>query len=62
LPGGGDTEAVAAMFKNTRRDRVAEMMDTLVGLGQASWSLREATGYNAAIQRRVMRSVARPSR
>jgi len=35
LPGGGDTEAVAAMFKNTRRDRVAEMMDTLVGLGQA---------------------------
>jgi hypothetical protein len=34
MPNGADTENVAAAFKGARRNRVAEILDTLVGLGQ----------------------------
>ncbi|ERJ20684.1 RNA-binding region RNP-1 protein [Salinisphaera shabanensis E1L3A] len=34
MPEGAKTEGVAAAFKGARRNRVAEILDTLVGLGQ----------------------------
>ena len=34
MPNGATTEGVAAAFKGARRNRVAEILDTLVGLGQ----------------------------
>ena len=34
MPEGAKTEGVAAVFKGARRNRVAEILDTLVGLGQ----------------------------
>jgi len=36
LPEGGDTDAVAARFKSARRKSVEEILNTLVGLGQAN--------------------------
>jgi hypothetical protein len=41
MPDGADTEGVAAVFKKARRQRITEILDTLVGLGQVS---RDAAG------------------